>query len=272
VFPVPADVGNYFGLAVNQSVDTFQYYAPSLENSIDVFNRSGSSSSESYVASVWTSPELLTPPTAESYTASPLDVLVETVVESNYDPNLHFDKYWLETGEMQSNHQFMAEPLICDEVVEPIREMYSTIEVTDFLEHLANSQSYESSLETAVPSSICEESSVELISTYVVPEYNYNVSSPAESQTSSIDPGLFHANATDDDNMTSCTGDSTQVHVSSHPQYFPYAETRVASPPLDFQYSQYLVPDFETEALFSEWDSTFLDAESTQFFEGLLFQ
>ena len=122
---LPSDVGDYFGLSVNTSI-----HVPDFDHSADIYDRSSAfSSSESYVASIWESVGVRTPPTPENYTVSPLVVPADGVVGSNYDPTLHFDKFWLFDAGLQSESQFIAQPLINDEVIETEQEGDTPIEV-----------------------------------------------------------------------------------------------------------------------------------------------
>ena len=105
------------------------------------------------------------------------------------------------------------------------------------------------------------------------PEHNItediNSNSPVESQCNSIDPRLLQVNSGFEVEGVSNTQDLTIPFAS---QYFSYDETRAASPPSELQYSQYFVPGFETEFPYNEWDTPFVDVESSQFFEELMFR
>ena len=118
-YSLPGDIGDYFGLS----------HVPNFAHSADIDNRSSSLSSESCVASIWGSVGVRTPPTPENYTVSPLIVPVDEVVGSNYDPSVHFDKFWLFDTTLQSNSQFIAQPLINDDVIESGQERNTPIEV-----------------------------------------------------------------------------------------------------------------------------------------------
>ena len=187
-----------------------------------------------------------TPPAPEDYTATPLEDYTASplatppigeVVESNYDPSIHFDKFWLES---HSQSQYIAEPLIREEVVEHFpgnEHAYGepTITNTDALSHISEHSS---------------------------------AGSPTESQCSSIDPRLLQV----DNTREADTAEESQVRTSPAPQYFPYDEMRLASPPHEFQYDEYYAPDFETDGFqISTWDG-YVEGESSQFFDELLFR
>ena len=68
------------------------------------------------------------------------------------------------------------------------------------------------------------------------------------------------------------TVEESQVHTSTAPQYFPYDEMTLASPPHEFQYDEYYATDFETDGFqFPSWDG-YVEGESSQFFDELLFR
>lgn len=133
-FPIPSDVGNYFGVPVRPTAEVHvpqsQYSAPSVE----IYDRSRSFSAESYVGSIFDIAET----SKQTYITSPLEVPDDNVVESNYDPNLHLDKFWLENGTLQSDNRFIAEPLISEEVVQSSQELYTAYEVITFLVVMLN--------------------------------------------------------------------------------------------------------------------------------------
>ena len=188
-----------------------------------------------------------TPPPLEDFTATPLEEYtpsplvtppVDEVVESNYDPSIHMDKFWLES---YSQSRYIAEPVIREEVVE------------DFLPTNAYIYSEPTIANTEIRSHVSERSSA---------------GSPTESQCSSIDPRLLQFDNTHDVD----TAEESQVGTSTVPQYFPYDEMRLASPPHEFQYDEYYAPDFETDGFqFPTWDGS-VEGESAQFFDELLFR
>jgi hypothetical protein len=119
--PLPADVGDWFGVPMATSLACPDWQrVPTLE----LYGRPRSlSSSGSYVPSLLeaTRLDLCTPPTPEEHIASPLQLPAHNIVGSNFDPNIHSDKFWFIQG-ASSNHQFVAEPLRVTEVVEPSTE------------------------------------------------------------------------------------------------------------------------------------------------------
>ena len=242
--PVPTDVGDYFGLSViaPAPVPDWRY------SSTEIYNRSDSLSSvESYVPALWESRDVQTPPALEDYTATPLEDStasplvtppVAEVVESNYDPSIHFDKFWLES---YSQSQYIAEPLIREEVIEQFPGNV----------HVYGEQPTVANIDAS--SHISEQSSV---------------GSPTEIQYNLVDPRLLQLDNTRDAD----TAEESQVRATPAPLYFPYDEMRLASPPHEFQYDQYYAPDFETEGFqFPTWDG-YVEGESSQFFDDLLFR
>jgi hypothetical protein len=241
--PVPTDVGDYFGLptTVPTTVPDWRYAFSEVHNRFDPF-----SSAESSVPALWERGEAQTPAAPEDYIASPLDDYtasplvtppVVEVVESNYDPSIHIDKFWLES---HSQNQYIEEPLIREEVVEHFigdPHVYAEPAIAN-TDPLSNASEHGSA------------------------------GSPTASQCSSIDPRLLQLDNTRDAD----TVEESQVNTPSAPQYFPYDEMTLASPPHEFQYDEYYATDFETDGFqFLSWDG-YCEGESSQFFDELLFR
>jgi hypothetical protein len=111
-----------------------------------------------------------------------------------------------------------------------------------------------------------------------VPEDD-STASPTESENTSSDPCLFQAEPNQDapELLSDIAAVSTQVQVSSPPQYFPYDQAAAASPPqgdfvTSFSYADYLIPTLGLDSFQLEgWDDL-ANGRSSQFFDELFFQ
>ena len=204
-----------------------------------IHDRSGSlSSAESFVPSYWEPEEVNTPPTPEDYVASPLDqYTVSPIVHSGYEvaeSNYDPTVQWLGTQETRSVQVF-DESLILEEAVE---RFLAAAYNEDINTHGGWSQ--------------------------------HTVASSQKSQGSSIDPGILQQEVVQEEiNLDS--QESTYVHASPVALSFQ-DQTEIALPPQEYNYDEYLFPDFEIrEFQFQQWDPFNQELESSQFFADLLF-
>lgn len=214
---------------------------------IEVHNRVDPLSSiASHVPSLWETrdvqsyilPEDVIRSPLEGYTASSLiNPPVDEVVESNYDPSIHIDKFWLESN---PQNQYIEEPLVREEVVERFIGrahifVESSITNTDAASHVS--------------------------------EHN-TAGSPTESQCSSIDPRLHQLQSIRDVDIVK----ESQISIFPGRQYFPYDNMTLASPPHEYRYDEYHSTDLQADDFqFPRWDGC-VERGSSQFFNQLLFR
>ena len=114
--PLPSDVGDWFGVpsVASYIMPEYQY----AENTLMDGRSHSLSSTESYATPIFEvshySWNTTTPASPES-SGGVLDVPVNDLVGSNFDPTFHADKFWLK-HESEATQQYFAQPLSINEV------------------------------------------------------------------------------------------------------------------------------------------------------------